>query len=100
MSLSSNSSEHLLNTRVLLVGAVLTAIGGMLAAFGLSVGAAAVINAARRWQQRTEMTPAELAKHAYDAAQTARAAGAGAWRSSTPAGPLRSSSDGARTAVS
>ena len=98
--MSSNSSESLLNTRVLMIGAVLACIGGMLAAFGFSIGGAAMIKAARRWQQRTEMTPAQLAKHAFDAAQTARAAGTDAWRGSAPVPSQRSSADGARTAVS
>jgi hypothetical protein len=96
---STNRSDPPLNTRLLITGAVLTGLGGMVATLGLALGSAAVLAAARRWQQRTEMTPAQLAKHAYDAAQTARTAGWVAWREPTQADPrraagaLRSSTD-------
>jgi hypothetical protein len=85
---------------MLIGGAVLTGLGGMLAALGLTFVSAAVISAGRRWQQRTEMTPGQLAKHAIGAAQSARQAGVGAWRDPVPpraapsAGARRASTDG------
>jgi hypothetical protein len=89
--LSESQSNQLVNTHLLLSGAVLTGVGGTVAALGLGLASAAVIGAGRRWQQRTEMTPAQLAKHAVGAAQIASKAGYGAWR-----GPL---SSGARPPV-
>ncbi|WP_018335579.1 hypothetical protein [Actinomycetospora chiangmaiensis] len=76
--------SQLVNTRLLISGAVLTGVGSMLATLGLALGGAAAVGAARRWQQRTEMTPAQLALHAYGAARTAQAAGLSAWRNPTP----------------
>ncbi|MCD2195430.1 hypothetical protein LQ327_18835 [Actinomycetospora endophytica] len=103
--MSSTQSDRPVNTRLLLSGAVLTGVGGTLAAAGLACVSAAVIGAGRRWQQRTEMTPAQLARHAYGAAQTARSAGLGAWRDPLPAGaapsiPRQTSTDGAGVPVS
>jgi hypothetical protein len=96
--LSTNHPDQPFNTRLLLSGAVLAGIGGVLAALGLSLGSAAVVGAGRRWQQRTEMTPAQLAKHAFDSAQVARTAGMGAWRDPMPV--RETSTDGAVTPVS
>lgn len=105
--MSSKHSDQLFNTRLLMSGAVLTGVGATLAAVGLGLGSAAVIGAGRRWQQRTEMTPAQLAKHAYGAAQTARSAGMDAWRDPTAAAQLastvpaqRASTDGSGIPVS
>jgi hypothetical protein len=104
--LSSNQSAQPFNTRLLLSGAVLTAVGGTIATLGLALGSAAVLGAGRRWQQRTEMTPAQLAKHAFGAAQTATNAGLGAWRGPAPVVPAqsvgtrRASTDGAGIPVS
>lgn len=100
----SNPSERAVNTRLLLGGAVLTAVGGAIAALGLTCVSGAVISAARRWQQGTEMTPAQLARHAYGAAQTARTAGMGAWRDPLPSTPRtpaqrRTTTDGAGVPV-
>lgn len=99
--MSANSSHRPVNTRLLTSGAVLVGLGGTLTAVGLTLGSAAVVGAARRWQQGTQMTPAQLAKHAIGAAQVATTSGFEAWR-----GPMRvvapqpSSIDGARTPVS
>jgi hypothetical protein len=96
----SSHPEHLVNTRLLMGGAVLTGIGGTIATLGLALGSAAVIGAGRRWQQRTEMTPAQLAKHAVGAAQVATNAGYGAWRGPLPVPAQRSSSEQAVSPVS
>ncbi len=104
--MSSNSSDQPFNTRLLMSGAALTGIGGTIAALGLGLASAAVVGAGRRWQQRTEMTPAQLAKHALGAAQIATNAGYGAWRGSPSVGtgqPVpaqRASADGVPMPVS
>jgi hypothetical protein len=100
----SRQSDQPVNTRLLLSGAVLTGVGGTVAALGLTCVSAAVIGAGRRWQQRTEMTPAQLARHAYGAARVARTAGVGAWRDPLPATarptiPRQSTTDGAALPV-
>jgi hypothetical protein len=104
--LSSNHSDQPINTRLLMSGAVLTGLGGTVAALGLGLASAAMVGAGRRWQQRTEMTPAQLAKHAFGAAQIATNAGYGAWRGPLSAGapqPVpaqRASTDGVGIPVS
>ena len=105
--MSGSQSNQLVNTHLLLLsGAVLTGVGGTVAALGLGLASAAVIGAGRRWQQRTEMTSAQLAKHAVSAAQIATKAGFGAWRGPLSSGarqPVpapRSSTDGAGIPVS
>jgi hypothetical protein len=104
--LSSNHTDQPFNTRLLMSGAVLAGIGGSVAALGLGLASAAVVGAGRRWQQRSEMTPAQLAKHALGAAQIATNAGYGAWRgqpSAVAQQPLpaqRASTDGVGIPVS
>jgi hypothetical protein len=98
--MSSNHSNQFINARSLFGAAVLVGVGGVLATLGMTLGSAAVIGAVRRWQQRTEMTPAQLARHAFDSAQAARTAGVAAWRAPMPTGARRpSSTDGAVTPV-
>jgi hypothetical protein len=105
--LSSNHSDQPINTRLLMSGAVLTGLGGTVAALGLGLASAAMVGAGRRWQQRTEMTPAQLAKHALGAAQIATNAGYGAWRGGPmsagapePVPAQRASTDGVGIPVS
>ena len=87
--MSSRHPDQPINTRLLMSGAVVTGIGGTVVALGLGLASAAVVGAGRRWQQRTEMTPAQLTMHAVRAAQAATNAGYGAWRG--PAAAVRSS---------
>jgi hypothetical protein len=104
--LSSNHSDQPFNTRLLISGAVLACIGGSVTALGMGLASAAVVGAGRRWQQRSEMTPAQLAKHALGAAQIATNAGYGAWRGSPsvatgqPVPAQRASADGVAMPVS
>jgi hypothetical protein len=72
--------------RLLVGGAVLTGAGGLLGVAGTSLIAVAALGAARRWQQATEMSPAQLARHAVSATLVGAGAGAQAWR--RPAGDL------------
>jgi hypothetical protein len=87
--------------RLLVGGAVLTGAGGLLGVAGTSLIAVAALGAARRWQQATEMSPAQLARHAVSATLVGAGAGAHAWR--RPAGDLdlaaivASATDGARS---
>jgi hypothetical protein len=101
---SAPPSNRLLNTRLLASGAVLAGAGGMLATAGLTLGSVAVLGAARRWQQRTEMTPAQLARHALGAATVATSSGVRAWRGPMPVpaprSPMDPAADGVRTPVS
>lgn len=84
------------NTGLFLGGAVVAGIGGVLGVIGAGLAAAAVLDAARQWQRRTEMTPTQLARHAASATRTAAAAGAQAWRSSDEGAAVPSPRDGAR----
>ena len=79
-----SSSNQSFKSRLFLGGAVLTGFGSLLAMLGLAMGSVAVIEAGRRWQRRTEMSPAELAKHVIGTAQIATTAGAQAWRAPMP----------------
>jgi hypothetical protein len=96
--MSANTPDRRFDSRLFLGGAVLAALGSALAAIGVALGSVAVIEAARRWQRSTEMTPAQLAKHALGTAQVARSAGAQAWRAPMP--EPRRSPDGRRQPVS
>ncbi len=98
--MSPYSSSRPVNTRLLASGAVLVGLGGTLTAVGLTLGSAAVVGAARRWQQGTEMTPAQLAKHAFGAAQVATTSGFQAWRGPMAVAAQAVRTDGARTPVS
>lgn len=93
--MADHPAQRPINTRLLIVGAVLAAVGGLLATIGFSLGAAALAAAARRWQQRTEMSPGELARHAVWSARAGSSAGVQAWRAApAPSGPGRGAPDG------
>jgi len=68
-----------INRGTVLAAAVLTAIGALLGFAGISVGAAAVIGACRRWYRRVDLPPHELARLKWEQAKAAAGAGAGAW---------------------
>ena len=74
------------NSRLFLGGAVLAAVGSLLVSTGLTLGSAALLDAARRWQRGTEMSPGQLARHAIGVAQAATNAGAQAWQAPMPHG--------------
>jgi hypothetical protein len=64
----------------LLTAALITAVGGFIAMAGLSVAAAALVAASRRWYRRVDLPPHELANLKWEQAKAAASAGAGAWQ--------------------
>jgi hypothetical protein len=70
-----------LNTRPLLVGGVLMGAAGLLGLAGVAVAGTALAAAMRDWAARQEVPPSELARHHWERAKKATAAGASAWRS-------------------
>ena len=69
-----------LNRGMLVMAAALVVAGCVLGASGFALGAAAVVAAGRRWYQRADLTPNQLAKLKWEQARAAAGAGAGAWR--------------------
>lgn len=99
--MSSRPTDRRFNARLFLGGAILAALGSLFVSVGLALGSAALLDAARRWQRSTEMTPGQLARHAVEVAQTARTAGAQAWQAPMPEGRRRMmSADGRPQPVS
>ncbi|MEJ2864316.1 hypothetical protein [Actinomycetospora flava] len=87
--MASHPLDRRFNSRLFLGGAVLAATGSVLVSVGLGLGSAALLDAARRWQRGTEMSPAQLARHAIGVAQVATNAGAQAWQAPMPNGRRR-----------
>ena len=69
-----------LNRGMLVMAAALVVAGCVLGAAGFALGAAAAMGAGRRWYQRADLTPNQLAKLKWEQARAAAGAGAGAWR--------------------
>jgi hypothetical protein len=69
-----------LNRGMLVVAAALVVAGCVLGASGFALGAAAAVGAGRRWYQRVDLPPHQLAKLKWEQARAAAGAGAGAWR--------------------
>ncbi|MDD7940132.1 hypothetical protein PHK61_17050 [Actinomycetospora lutea] len=84
--MSSRPPDHGFNSRLFLGGAVLTAVGSLVASVGLGLSSVALLEAVRRWQRGTEMSPGQLARHALGVAQVATSAGAQAWQAPMPDG--------------
>jgi hypothetical protein len=72
------------NKSLLTTGAVLVAVGGVVAFAGMALGAAAVFSAARDMMRHMEVPPREMAARRWRQAKEASLAGAQAWRSSSP----------------
>ena len=68
------------NSRSMLAGGALIAVGGVLALAGLTVSSSALIVAVRRWVREMEEPPADLARRKWAQAKAASAAGASAWQ--------------------
>ncbi len=69
-----------INTRPLLVGGALIGLAGVLGLAGVAITGTALGAAVRDWAARQEVPPSELARHHWDRAKKATAAGASAWR--------------------
>ncbi len=76
----SQPAAFQVNTRLLLAGAVLAAVGSLLGAAGLAISGAALANAARRYVNDRGVPPSELARQQFAKARAATAAGTAAWR--------------------
>jgi hypothetical protein len=78
-----------LNRGMVVAGAVLIGVGGVLGATGILLGTYAVVNATRDWMSQLEVPPSEVARRKLHQARMASAAAAEAWRQksreSTPA---------------
>jgi len=68
------------NRGLLITGAVLVGVGGVLGAAGLLLGSLAVVSATRRWVNQLDTPPSEMARQALHQARAATSAAAEAWR--------------------
>lgn len=73
------------NTGPLMAGFVLIGIGSVITLAGVAVSGVALAAAAQRWVNDMDVPPRELLRQQMAKAKAATAAGAGAWRTSTPA---------------
>ena len=78
-----------LNKGMVVAGAVLIGVGGVLGATGILLGTYAVVNATRDWMRQLEVPPSEMARRKLQQARVASLAAAESWRKqgreSTPA---------------
>ena len=65
---------------LLAVAAVLIGVGSALGLAGLAMGAAALATAGRRWYNRADLSPGELARLKWEQAKAVAGASSGAWR--------------------
>jgi hypothetical protein len=73
-----------LNRNLIVGGGVLVAFGGLLGFTGMALVTSAVISAARRWVDKMEQPPSDIARRKWQQTKAAAAAGAAAWRDSPP----------------
>ncbi len=73
----------------LVVGSVLVGVGGLLAFIGLVIGGLHAVNLGIRWMASMEHPPNELAKTKWSQFLAAGAAGANAWKESSPSISVR-----------
>jgi hypothetical protein len=69
-----------LNRGLVVAGAVLIGVGGVLGATGILLGTYAVVNASRDWMSQLEIPPGEIARRKLQQARMASVAAADAWR--------------------
>lgn len=69
-----------LNKGMLVGGAVLVGVGGLLGATGVLLGATAFVSATRRWIRQVERPPTDMARRKFEQARAATLAGAKAWQ--------------------
>ncbi len=68
------------NQGLVMGGAVLIGLGGLLGFAGVMLLSSAVVSATRRWLQQLERPPREIAKLRMQQVRAATSAGAEAWR--------------------
>jgi hypothetical protein len=73
-----------LNRNLIIGGGVLVALGGLLGFTGMALVLSALISATRRWVDRMEQPPSDIARRKWQQTKAAAAAGAAAWRDSPP----------------
>jgi hypothetical protein len=71
-------------SRLLIMGAVLTMVGGVVGLAGATVTVAAAATVARRRIEKMDVAPSEMARQQWQRARTAVSVGAGAWRNGQP----------------
>ncbi len=79
-----------MNTRPLMIGAVLVGAGALIGAAGLVLGGTVIVAATRRWVDQLDTPPAELARQKWAQARAATTAGASAWQNGVTAGSRNS----------
>jgi hypothetical protein len=84
MSDPTSSGDVQLNRGLLVGGGVLVALGGLLGVTGMGLLISALISATRRWVERMEQPPSDIARRKWQQTKAAAAAGAAAWRDSPP----------------
>jgi hypothetical protein len=80
MSDPTSSGDVQLNRGLLVGGGVLVALGGLLGFTGMGL----LISATRRWVERMEQPPSDIARRKWQQTKAAAAADAAAWRDSPP----------------
>jgi hypothetical protein len=72
------------NQGLVMGGAVLLGLGGLLGFAGVMLLSSAVVSATRRWLQQLERPPREIARLRLQQVRAATSAGAEAWRGGSP----------------
>jgi hypothetical protein len=80
MTHHSSQGDIQLNRSLLVGGGVLIALGGLLGFTGMALVGSALISATRRWINRLEQPPSEIARRKWQQTKAAASAGAAAWR--------------------
>ena len=68
------------NRGLLVGGAVLVGIGGVIGFAGMALVGSALLSATRQWVNQLEQPPSEMARRTWRQARAAASAGAEAWR--------------------
>jgi membrane protein implicated in regulation of membrane protease activity len=86
MEESSSTADIQLNRSLIVGGGVLVALGGLLGFTGMALLSSALISATRRWVNRLDEPPSEMARRRWAQTKRAASAGAAAWRDGPPSG--------------
>jgi hypothetical protein len=86
MEESSSTADIQLNRSLIVGGGVLVALGGLLGFTGMALLSSALISATRRWVNRLDEPPSEIARRRWAQTKRAASAGAAAWRDGPPSG--------------